>query len=1361
MPLPTSTTVPNQPATTPWRASGLFSDHFLAVRLPTADASLWPAEAEARAAFVVVSRLWRDWSARLPQLNEEDCEERFIRPTLEALGYGVLPRRPIPGTPARQYPDFLLFDAPERATDVLQAGGDLYDRSIGLLEAKRWGLDLDKPSGRDKSPHQQTRDYLSDAPDGLHWAMLASGREWRLYHRHDRLSTYFAYDLGAVFTGHAAAAGATTGLSANGGAAAEEAAFERFRLFHALFRRDALLPDGAGLRPLDRVRAGSMAFREEVERDLRVQVFACVEILGDGLLSRVQNGLSAADLPAIYEHALVLLYRLLFVLNAEARGLLPTEPRDPASAEFYHAFGLAQVSQQLASPEGARTYASNYTAGLMERLRGLFALINGVQVSHGGADKNAELGVPRYNGGLFDPERFPALERWSLSDHHLAEVIRRLAFRSEADGTLIAIDYLNLGERHLGSIYEGLLEHRLVLAEAVASGDGGALSVRLANDKGERKTTGAYYTPQDLVAHIVSGTLRPILDGIDRALPALGLDDEPDDRFAEHVLALNVCDPAMGSGHFLVEALVVLAEAVALHPTTTPRRALAAEGELAGEPNDAATLAYWRRRVAEACIYGVDVNPLAVELAKLSLWLQTVDRVPLSFLDHHLRAGNSLIGARMAELAELPKPGKAPRGAGSNAVPAAGAAAPGTTVRQKRQTYRVAAQLPLTFSADLAHAVASAIAGIVTIEGEATESLAGAKRKEALWRRIAGETLAPFRAVADLWLGRWFGIDVSEELYRTALDEHPRAPGIRDAEAPTLAGERFFHWELEFPDVFLGDDGRRRVNAGFDAVVGNPPWERIKLQENEFFAARSPAIATAPRAADRKRLIARLPNDDPALWQDYLAAKARAEQTLAFVQRSGHFPLMGVGDTNLYAVFAERALDLVAPTGRVGLLVPSGIATDHTTRRFFQKLVDERRLAELLDFENRKRIFEDVDSRFKFSIVLMTGAQEPQDHVRSGFFLHRIADLDDPERTFALRPDDFRLFNPNTRTCPIFRRRRDYELTRAIYERVPVLVDRERGDEGNPWGVSFLRMFDMTNDSHLFRTATELEGDGFWLGVGNVYTRGGERCVPLYEGKMVQMYDHRAARIVVNAANVHRPAQPVGTEDAQYLDAAFSATPQYWVAEPTARDNVQGATAEWLLAYKDVTAPTNVRSVIAAAIPSVGVGNTLCLVLSSVQANTALLLANLNAVALDYVARQKIGGQHLNFFIVEQFPILPPPTYDADFHGVRLADFVAQRVLELSYTAHDLAGFAAAMGHHGPPFAWDAERRFHLRCQLDAVYLHLYGLDRAEAAEVLDTFPIVRRQDEARWEGRYRTKEVVLAYWNAYAAGDMGAWVKG
>ncbi|MFS8783236.1 endonuclease domain-containing protein, partial [Synechococcus sp. R6-7] len=263
-----------------------------------------------------------------------------------------------------------------------------------------------------------------------------------------------------------------------------------------------------------------------------------------------------------------------------------------------------------------------------------------------------------------------------------------------------------------------------------------------------------------------------------------------------------------------------------------------------------------------------------------------------------------------------------------------------------------------------------------------------------------------------------------------------------------------------------------------------PPWERIKLQEEEFFASRNTAIARAPNAAARKRLIADLPKTNPALWHDYQRALHGAESTSRFLRGSGQYPLTGHRDINTYSVFAERVRNLLNIRGRAGIIVPTGIATDDTNKRFFADVVEKGQLASLFDFENRQRLFPAVDSRMKFCLLTLTGSRTQTDATTFTFFATRADHLRDPRRLFSLTPQDIARINPNTRTLPVFRTRQDADLTRAIYQRVPVLVNERTGE--NSWGVRFLRMFDMSNDSHLFRTRAELEAQGYRL-VGNVF----------------------------------------------------------------------------------------------------------------------------------------------------------------------------------------------------------------------------------------------------------------------------------
>ncbi len=487
-----NTTTPTAPLEEhPWRTEGLFSPHYLLHRLPNPKSPAWPDAAEADAAFDFARARFAQYHAALLTASEEDCESKWIVPLLaEALGFGWNARKAIPGIPAHRLPDFLLYAAPALAEAAFQSK-QFYADCLGLLEAKKWSVNLSREGtkSKERSPQTQIRDYLSETPAQA-WGILTSGGKWRLVCKGDRASAFFEFDLERV-------------LAAAQSPETEAGARQDFRLFYALFRRAAFERDADGLCLLDAVRDEARLFKAEVERRLRVQVFDCVEILARGFLDNPDNALTGADLPRIYQSCLILLYRILFVLNAEARALLPTRARDKASRGYYTSYGLEFVRRKLALPDGTE-YDDDRTFALAARLQGLFTLINGKPGPPGKQDKNAELNIPRYNGGLFAPDRYPFLEEKRVADAFLADALRRLAYRSD-DPEQVAFDYANLGERHLGSIYEGLLEHRLTL-----SPDG---ALRLTNDKGERKTSGAYYTPEAWVAYIVSHTLQPVLDG--------------------------------------------------------------------------------------------------------------------------------------------------------------------------------------------------------------------------------------------------------------------------------------------------------------------------------------------------------------------------------------------------------------------------------------------------------------------------------------------------------------------------------------------------------------------------------------------------------------------------------------------------------------------------------------------------------------------------------------------------------------------------------------------------------------------------------------------------------------------------------
>ena len=579
--------------------------------------------------------------------------------------------------------------------------------------------------------------------------------------------------------------------------------------------------------------------------------------------------------------------------------------------------------------------------------------------------------------------------------------------------------------------------------------------------------------------------------------------------------------------------------------------------------------------------------------------------------------------------------------------------------------------------------------------------------------------------------------------------------------------ESFLHWEAAFPGVWRGWQDYR-PEGGFDAVIGNPPWDRIKLQEVEWFATRDPELARAPTAAARRAGIRQLREQGAPLAAEFDAAKERADKLGQLVRASGHYPLLGGGDINLYSLFVERAMSLIKPDGLVGLLTPSGIYADKTAARFFKSVSTNGRVSGLFDFENKKIFFKDVHASFKFCALIFGGERRRFDQTECAFFLHDTDTINDRDRCFPLAPDDFARVNPNTGTAPIFRRRRDADITRRIYERHPVLVDRSDDQERRAWPVKYVRMFDMTNDSHRFRTAPQLEEEGFYPVQGNRWKRGDELYLPLYQGRMIWHFDHRANSVRLNPESTHTPYLSEETSGAQHRDRDFLPQSQYWV--PDSEVEPSFPRRGYALGFRHITNPTNMRTLVAAIVPRAGYGNSMPLFFEDDRApvndltgirvspqfgasSFACLVANLNALCLDFVVRQKVQGTNLNLFILEQLPVIAPDAYDRRFGAVTARKLVRDHVLRLTYTAHDMAPFARDLGYDGPPFVWDEEERRHLRARLDALYFHLYGLGRDDARYVLDAFPIVRREDESKF-GRYRTRDLILAYLNALAAGD-------
>ncbi len=1296
--------------------------------------------------------------------NESQTEDDLIWTVLVTLGWTASLRQQNLSAMGREnVPDGLLFvdqDTKDRANRLAREWMR-YELGLAVVEAKRWQRPLDRRSGRageETAPSTQVLRYLRRIDDltagRLRWGVLTNGAVWRLYYQGARSVSeqFFEIDLAAILNlpGH------------NDGLFALDEPERRhgLRLFALVFRRDAFLPDAADERTFhQRAIEEGRYYEERVADNLSRLVF---EQVFPGLARAIAAAAPDAPLSEVREAALILLYRLLFILYAEDRDLLPV--RD----ERYDDYALrdrvrGDVGRRKDLGDVFSETAARYWSAVDDLCR---------TVDQG----DASIGLPPYNGGLFDRNRTPLLDRIRLGDRVMADIIDALSFEQGEAGRRY-INYRDLGVRQLGSIYERLLEHEIAR-------DRDEVVVR--PNIFARKGSGSYYTPDDLVGLIVEETIGPLVTSRlgsfmseagrmpeggparERAIARLAQHDP-----AERLLELKVCDPAMGSGHFLVSlvdyladrVIAAMAEAEAevegyVSPLAdrieTIRERIAANAAERGWTIDLDRLDdrhIVRRMVLKRCVYGVDKNPMAVELAKVGLWLHTFTvGAPLSFLDHHLRCGDSLFGASARGGID-----KAARYGGPLLLH-------GSVTRAERSAGSMQRIEDLT-DAEIAEAHRSAEA-FAEVEA-ATEPLnAVLSLVHAIdWLNVRDREST---TALQSFFGGLLGDPIEIALGRAEVSmEHPESARfvqlLREAQR-LVREERFLNWQTAFPGVWTHWQSLN-PQGGFDAVIGNPPWDRMKLQQVEWFATRRREIALQPRAADRTRLIAALQQEDDPLARDYAVASERAATAVRMARRGGDYPLLSSGDVNLYSLFVERAMALAKPQGMVGLLTPSGIASDKTAARFFKGVATEGRLKAFYDFENRRTrydappAFPDVDSRFKFCAFVASPSRVP-DAARCAFFLQDVAELDDEERCFALTAEAFARVNPNTGTAPIFRTRRDAALTTAIYERLPVLVDRSSGEKVKAWPVKYSTMFHMTNDSGLFRTRAELEErEGAWPTGGNRFGSRTGDWVPLYEGKMVQAFDHRAASVVVNRDNPHRPGQPEGATLEQHQDPEWLADPQYWVSESACE---WAAETGWVLGFKEITAPTNVRTFIAALLPTVGFGNKIPILKPETNQRAEwLLAANLNSTILDFVTRQKVHGQTLNLFIVEQLPVVPPDRYEGVCFGPKTAgEIIRDAVLELTYTAHDMAPFARDMGYVDeegdvrPPFTWDGERRLFLRAKLDAVFFHLYGVtDRDDVRYVYSTFPIVEREETAA-HGSYRSRELCLAWMNALAAGQ-------
>jgi len=946
----------------PIKISELFSTHWITNRLPL-EPEWNELQQTAHYALDRLAQLWREQRNRLEQYqNEQSLEQAFIQPVLQVLGWKLIYQTYLRG----RRPDYALF-ATDRDLDAgLQAGRnneDFWKHATLLADAKAWHVSLDRPTitaQQREYPPEQIEWYLRNSP--VEYAILTNGRVWRLIpQRHDsgqpRFQTYVECDLATILDERASQPDRLFNVWSG---------FDDFLRFFLFFSPVGYAATTERPSLIVRARTGSSVYRVGVGTGLKERVFEALRLCIQGFLSYAPNALDPAKhLEECRFNSLVLLYRLLFILYAEDRQLLPcgtdrayTQNRSLGRFRDEIAFKLDRIEDGRDHDYGADEI------GLWTDLTALFLLID---------EGAARYNVPPYNGGLFESQAHPFLQEKSLPDSYLARIIDQLGRANDTahGGTdLVRVDYRDLAIQHLGNLYEGLLELQphfaredMIVIRSKETDEEQTVSARspvprgleptgirytqgtvyLTSHKGERRASGSYYTPNNIVDYIVEKTIGPLCEDLDRRLRAeiLGLEGELagtqgtlaasvkkeierlKGAFAERVLKIKILDPAMGSGHFLIRACQFVAEQIATNPHTNDPVAESLHG-------DESVLTYWKRRVAEACLFGVDRNFMAVELAKLALWLETIAvSQPLTFLDHHFRHGDSLVGASFSDLRSLP-----------DAPP-------------------MFADL---FEKQLSGTLPRLLTTLSEIQLLPSSSVQQVKQKGKLFRERCEFIRKPFRALGDVWCSTLF-LDEKQRVtlpeygslverlskpnsFATAMEQEQRVSEAHEFSRQNVVP---FHWELEFPEAFYTANGPR-TDAGFEVIIGNPPYDVLSEKET---------------------------------GRDLSGLKA-------FLKRAKIYQPSFIGKNNLYKLFLCRSLSLLCDGGRLGFITPMALLGDEQAIGIRREVFHAGTFTAIEAFPQKddpsRRVFRDAKLSTVISIIRRTSS----DDLRNQPFTSRV-----------------------------------------------------------------------------------------------------------------------------------------------------------------------------------------------------------------------------------------------------------------------------------------------------------------------------------------------------------------------------------
>lgn len=1219
------------------------------------------------------------------RLENTELRNKWILPLLKSLSYD-----PVFVASNIKSESGIDYHIPYKGWDSIYASVVHMVPSSQDLDSK----DTNSRTHKAKSPQDCLQQYLNTSHH--QWAILTNGRKIRLLRDfyHSITKGFLEFDLEGIF---------------------EKADTEQFRVLFRILHQSRIQDQYQGEQEveyddegnpkevedaclLERFHKKSRETGVKVGNKLRDQVIEAIEMLGNGFAENLDPD-SFQTVKGFYSEILNVIYRLLFLMFAEQKGWLPV--RNSIYARTYSVNALREMAEK-------GNYSHDEEKDLWEGLKTTFRL-----VAKGYRFKNGDE-INAFGGQLFSDRKIAGIKGLTLKNKFLLDAIYRLSY-FKLDNLSNRINYANLAIDELGSVYESLLDYEPKLAKEALelvvseSGKGNKKTkrVKLIN-KGEfyldprgtdRKTTGSYYTDSRLVAQVIDSALVPV---IQQALE--GKDTQGEKEAA--LLELKVADIACGSGAFICAALEKLGEQLAIIRMGDEERPT--EDQLREAKRD----------VLLHCIYGVDLNPMALELAKFSLWITaSLPDMPLTFLDHKLKCGNSLIGATPA-LIEKGIPEEAYFTIGKDDKETA------KWLRDKvkqelAEIKKGGFQGSLNMKITLVDTEEDVMEYLRNVNSQQTpEEVELAEQEYYEVQEHLQESID--WQLADAWTAAFFIVKsdlaknypTNETLFNIRQGLHVDEELLEEIEV-IRKKHQFFHYHLSFPEVFK--------KGGFDCLLGNPPWEKINLEDKEFFAIRKPSISAIKKASTRNKAIAALAEEEPELYIEYLDAVDFTNKQIAFFKSSGAYSYGNDGLLNTYPLFTEKVSSILNPLGTCGYIIPSGFFMDDTTSPLFRYYFKGNMLKAIYDFENRKRIFQHVHGQYRFSIVTLQKQKEKSYKAKFLTYLHNVEDVIGSENAIYLRFDELKLFNPNNQLLPAFKNQYEVDLSRKLY-RLGVLKDDS--EVGNT--VHIHRMINMTADSGLLHEVSE---------------RG---MLPVYESKLFHQFDHRYASFegVSSEEKQDGNARQVNSSEKRSIDCFVE--PRFYSPSSVMFEKNEKWIWEhkWYLAYRYISSSTNERCSIASIIPKSIVSNSAYLIFIDNLDDLLLHLANMNTFWFDFTVRSKVT---LNFppVILEQCPCIK-----AEQIKINILKEIKERVLKLSYTATDLSEFGETFGLN-EPFQWDEKERFRLQCELDAIYAHIYGLEKEEIDYILETFPIIKRKDKEKYDS-YCTKETILQLYDEF-----------